>query len=64
MIPLRPVVDEAGYDLRMTLGLEVVGAGTEQPTLIYINKDGSSGLIRPALEPEVRMWKLLERMTS
>jgi hypothetical protein len=62
IIPLRPAVDVKGYTLRKALGLEVVGASTEQPTLIYINADNSTGLMRPALEPEVRMWKLLEEM--
>lgn len=56
---LRPVPDVAVPTLRETLGLEVVGAHGESPTLMYVNPDGSTGLIRPALEPEVRMWKLL-----
>lgn len=63
-MPIRPHVDVKGYALRMALGLEVVGADGERPTLIYINKDGSTGMIRPALEPEVRMWKLLLEMWS
>jgi hypothetical protein len=57
--PIRPVTY---HDLRSALGLEVVGAYTEHPQIMYVNKDGSTGLIRPALEPEIRMWKLLERI--
>lgn len=65
--PIRPghvVVIGGEMDLVDRLGLEVCGADGDMPTLMYRNKDGTTGLVRPALEPEVRMWKLLQEMNS
>lgn len=54
-------VDERIRFLSTVLGCKVIGAGGESPTLQYVNSDGSLGLARPALEPEVRMWLYLTR---
>lgn len=56
--------DAAEVTVRDALGLEVVGADGEQPMLMYINSEGQTGLIRPALEPEVRMWKMLVNLAE
>jgi hypothetical protein len=50
--------------LRDQLKLEVIGADGDSPTLVYTAADGGTGMIRPALEPEVRMWMLLRTIQA